>query len=122
MSEASKFRLYRFLRYFFVGCGWLIFVYEWIHVSHDTSGRDQLTLTYVLVLSLLLIQAGICFWIAHNRRLSTQGRRGLTTRYTSPAYSEDRLGRRLIFNDGALLSREIVVSVNGNSKLYAAKK
>jgi hypothetical protein len=122
MSEASKFRLYRFLRYFFVGCGWLIFVYEWIHVSYDTPRRDQLTLAYVLIFSLPLIQAGIYFWIAHNRRLSTQGRRGLATRYTSPAYSEDRLGRRLIFNDGALLSKEIVVSVEGNSKLYAAKE
>ena len=122
MTKVRRLQLYRILRHFFVGCGWLIFLYEWIYVSYQTPGREQATLVFVLIPSLLLIQSGIYVWIAHNKRLATQGRRGLATRYTSPVFSRDHLGRRLIVDDRTLLGKEIVISVDGDSKSYTAVK
>jgi len=65
MSRAHKLQLYRVLRYFLAECGWLMFIYEWIRVSHETPGKDQITIVFVLVPSLLLIHAGVSLWIAH---------------------------------------------------------
>ena len=122
MSEAREFKLYRFLRNFIVGCGWLLFLYEWINVSYQTPRRERITLAFVLIPSLFFIQFCIYLWIAHNKRLATQGNRGIATRYTSPAFSQDHLGRRLILDDGALFCKEITVSVDGDSKSYTAAK
>jgi len=55
-----------------------MFIYEWIRVSHETPGKDQITIVFVLVPSLLLIHAGVSLWIAHNKRLAANGKRGLS--------------------------------------------
>lgn len=115
-----KAQLYPHLRRISAGCGWLLFGYEWVHVSYQTPRKEQLVFVTILVTSLLLIHIGIYFWIAHNKRLAAQGRRGLMTRYTSPVFSQDHLGRELLLDAGSLLSRELVVSINGNCKVYAA--
>jgi len=118
--EASKAGLYSFLRRLTAGIGWLLFGYEWVHVSAQTPGKEQIVFVIILVTSLLLIHVGIHSWIAHNNRLAAKGRRGLATRYTSPVFSQDHLGRQLLLDASSLLSREIVVSINGDCKVYAA--
>jgi hypothetical protein len=120
MSNRHKLRFYRFLRRISAGCGWLLYFYEWIHVSYNTPGREQISFVFILVPSLFLIHAGIRIWIGHNKRLAAQGRRGLSTRYTSPVFSTDHLGRRLCLGDNSLLCKEIVVWIDGDSKFYAA--
>jgi len=115
-----KAQLYSYLRRISAGCGWLLFGYEWVHVSYETPRREQLLFVFILVTNLIAIHISIHFWIAHNKRLATQGRRGLMTRYTSPVFSQDHLGRRLFLDDRSFLSREIVVSINGDCKFYAA--
>ncbi len=121
MSRAHKMQLYRVLRYFLAECGWLMFIYEWIRVSRETPGKDQITLVFVLVPSLLLIHAGVSVWIAHNKSLAANGKRGLVTRYISPAFSRDHLGRQLIMESGWLSCSEIVVSIDGDSKCYTPR-
>lgn len=109
---------YRFLRYVMSGCGWLLVVYEWIQVSHQEPRKDALTLILVLVPSLFLIHAGATAWIAHSRRLAVRGKRGLVTRYTSPTFSQDHLGRQLLFDKSSIGSKEIIVSIDGEAKSY----
>jgi hypothetical protein len=113
-------QLYPYLRRLTAGCGWLLFGYEWVHVSYQTPKREQLVFVVILVTSLLLINTGIHFWVAHNKRVAARGKRGLITRYTSPVFLQDHLGRQLFLDKGSLLSREIVVSINGDCKFYAA--
>jgi hypothetical protein len=120
MIGGRQIQLYPYLRRITAGCGWLLFGYEWVHVSYQTPRKEQLVFVAILVSSLLLIHASIHFWVAHNKRLAAKGKRGLMTRYTSPVFSQDHLGRQLFLNEGSLLSREIVVSIDGNCKFYAA--
>ena len=115
-----KAQLYPYLRRVSAGCGWLLFGYEWVHVSYQTPRKEQLVFVAILVTSLLLIHAGIHFWIAHNKRLAARGSRGLITRYTSPVFSQDHLGRQLFLDERSLLGREIVVSISGDCKFYVA--
>jgi hypothetical protein len=106
------------LRYVFAGCGWLVVFYEWVHVSHQAPGRDELTLVLVLIPSLFLIHAGASAWIAHSKRLAVRGKRGLVTRYTSPVFTQDHLGRRLLMDERSIGSKEIVISIHGDAKFY----
>lgn len=119
MSTVLRSKVPRLVRYVFAGCGWLIVLYEWIHVSRQAPGKDELTLVLVLIPSLFLIHAGASAWIAHSKRLATRGKRGLATRYTSPVFSQDHLGRRLLMDEKSLGSREIVISIHGDAKSYA---
>lgn len=109
---------YRFLRYIIAGSGWLLFLYEWIRVSHQAPGRDELTLILVLLPSLFLIHVSATAWIAHSKRLAARGKRGLVTRYTSPVFSQDHLGRQLRLDKSSTVSKEIIVSIDGDAKSY----
>lgn len=109
-----------FIRYCFAGCGWLIVFYEWIHVSHQAPGRDELTLVLLLFPSLFLIHAGAIAWIAHCKRLAARGKRGLVTRYTSPVFSQDHMGRRLLMDESSIGSKEIVISIDRDAKSYTS--
>ena len=118
MSSVHRTKSYTFLRYIIAGSGWLIIFYEWIRVSRQAPGRDELTLILVLIPSLFLIHVGASSWIAHSRRLAARGKRGLVTRYTSPVFSHDHLGRQLLFDKGSIGSKEVIVSIDGNAKSY----
>lgn len=119
MPDAPKIRIYRRLRYLVAGCGWLLVLYEWFHVSQETPYRDELTLVLVLIPSLVLIHAGVTAWIAHSKRLAARGKRGRATRYTSPVYTQDHLGRRLIMDEKAPSCKEINISIDGDVKTYS---
>lgn len=118
MSTVRRTKSHRLLRYIIAGCGWLVVLFEWIHVSQQAPGRDELTLVVVLIPALLLIHAGATAWIAHSKRLAARGKRGLATRYTSPAFSQDHLGRDLFLDKSSIGSKEIIVSIDGDSKFY----
>jgi hypothetical protein len=119
MPKVRTTKSYAFFRYIIAGSGWLIIFYEWVRVSHQAPGRDELTLILVLIPSLFLIHAGASVWIGHSRRLAARGKRGLVTRYTSPVFSHDHLGRQLLFDEGSIGSKEVIVSIDGNTKSYA---
>lgn len=110
---------YRLIRYLAAGCGWLIVSYEWLHVSQQAPGRDEITLVLVLIPSLFLIHGGAIAWISHSKRLAARGKRGLITRYTSPVFLQDHLGRKLIINEKSLDSKEIEITIDGEVKSYA---
>lgn len=57
-------------------------------------------------------------WIAHNKRLATHGRRGNMTRYTPPSYSNDQLGRKLLFAPETTSARDVSLSVIEGCKVY----
>jgi hypothetical protein len=98
--------------------GWALFVIEWIRVSHQTAHSDEIILVVVLILSLLLIHIGTYSWIGHNKRIAARGKRGSTTRYASPQFSRDYLGRALVIDGNVHESREILISVDGETKAY----
>lgn len=118
MSKAGTLH-YKLIRYLAAGCGWLIVFYEWLHVSQQAPGRDEMTLVLVLTPSLFLIHTGAIAWISHSKRLAARGKRGLITRYTSPVYSQDHLGRKLMINEKSLESKEIEIIIDGEVKSYA---
>ncbi len=124
MSDFTKVktRLYRidFLSRATTACGWLLYVYEMVHVSRCTPRKEEISFVILVILAGLLIHVSIVVWIGHNKRLAMQGRRGHSTRYTTPVFTHDHLGRQLFFERHFLLSRELVVSIEGNSKFYAS--
>jgi hypothetical protein len=111
-------RLYKFLRRVAAGCGWLLYFYEWVHVSWETPRSEPVAFAILLVVATLLMHASIAAWIAHNKRLAAKGMRGRMTRYTVPCFSRDYLGRELVLDEASRLSREIVVSIDGDTKFY----
>jgi hypothetical protein len=98
--------------------GWVLFVVEWVRVSRQTAHADEIILVVVLILSLLLIHFGAYSWIGHNKRIAANGKRGSMTRYASPDFSRDYLGRALIVDRNVNESREILISINGETKTY----
>jgi hypothetical protein len=98
--------------------GWALFLVEWVRVSFQTPHSDEIVLVVVLALSLLLIHLGTYSWIAHNKRIAAKGKRGLLTPYASPDFSHDSLGRMLIIDRAIDQSREILISVEGDTKVY----
>ena len=118
MSIVPRTKSSSLFRYVFAGIGWLVVLYEWVHVSHQAPGRDELTLVLVLIPSLFLIHAGASAWISHSKRLAIRGKRGLVTRYTSPVFTQDHLGRRLLMDERSIRSKEITISIHGDAKSY----
>lgn len=98
--------------------GWVLFVFEWIRVTRHTAHADEIILVIILISSLLLIHVSTYSWIGHNKRIAASGKRGSTTRYASPEYSRDSLGRVLILDEKVHESREIVISIDGDTKVY----
>jgi hypothetical protein len=98
--------------------GWALFIIEWVRVSHQTAHSDEIILVVVLILSLLLIHIGTYSWIGHNKRIAARGKRGSSTRYASPQFSRDYLGRALIVDRNVHESREILISIDGETKAY----
>jgi len=98
--------------------GWLLYCDGWLRILPITSRRDPLSFAVVLAGAALVLSIGVHFWIAHNRRLAAAGHRGNMTRYTSPSYSHDHLGRELVLDGHLPLAREVVVSATGDRKVY----
>jgi len=98
--------------------GWVLFAIEWVRVSRQTAHADEIILVIVLVPSLLLIHIGAYSWIGHNKRVAASGKRGLITRYVSPEFSRDYLGRALFLDRNVNESREILISIDGETKSY----
>lgn len=98
--------------------GWVLFVVEWVRVTRQTAHADEITLVIALILSLLLIHLGAYTWIGHNKRIAISGKRGSMTRYASPDFSRDYLGRTVILDRDVDKSREILISINDETKTY----
>ena len=98
--------------------GWILFVVEWFRVTRYTARADEIILVVVLIVSLLLIHLSAYSWIGHNKRIAARGRRGSITAYASPEYSHDSLGRVLVIDDKVHESREIIISIEGDTKVY----
>lgn len=120
MARARRVRSSKLPHYLVAACGWLLLVFEWEHVSHRASRGEEEALILVLIVSLVLIHLAAIIWIAHNKRLAARGKRGLVTRYSPPVFSQDHLGRSLVIESGSLPNREVQVSIDGDSKLYAS--
>ncbi len=118
MSDSQKSVLHRYLRRLLAGCGWIVFLFEWFTVSYRTPGNEEVVFVAVLVTSVLLVHLSTWAWITHNKRLARIGGRGRITRYNCPRFSQDHLGRELVFEDQLRQSNEIVVSIVGTSKVY----
>lgn len=98
--------------------GWALFLVEWVRVSSQTAQSEALILIIVLALSLLLIHLGTHTWIGHNRRIAAKGKRGSMTRYASPDFSRDSLGRLMVIDSAVYQSQEILISIDGETKVY----
>lgn len=107
-----------FLRYAFATIGWLIYAFEWVHVSWQTPRREPVTFAFLLILTVVLMHVSIALWIDHNKRLASAGKRGLSTRYIVPVFSQDYLGRQLVLQHECRMSQEIMVHIDGGTKFY----
>lgn len=118
--QQSRFpRLYKFLRYASAAIGWLLYAYEWVHVSWQTPRREPIVFVILFILTVLAMHFSIIWWISHNKRLAAAGKRGLSTRYIVPAIVQDYLGRQLVLHEACSGSQEILVRVDGGIKFYA---
>lgn len=100
--------------------GWALFVFEWVHVSSQTAHSDEIILVTILSLSLILIHLGTRSWIGHNRRVAAKGNRGSVTRYASPDFTHDSLGRLMVIDNAIHQSQEILISIEGDKKVYSS--
>lgn len=98
--------------------GWLLYCFGWFYIVHFTPRREPLLFVAFLCFAALILYVGVQTWVAHNRRLARVGKRGNMTRYTSPSYSRDHLGRELVFDPQLALAREVTVSATENRKVY----
>ncbi len=119
MSDSQKSLLHHCLRRLLAGCGWIVFLFEWLTVSYRTPKNEEVVFVVVLVSSVLLVHISTWAWITHNKRLARLGGRGRIARYVVPRFSQDHLGRELVFDDQLRQSSEIVVSIVGLSKVYS---
>lgn len=110
----------RLLHRIFAVLGWILYCLGWIRIIHITPGREPVSFLVFLASAVLILYVISRSWIAHNRRLAARGKRGNITRYTPPSYSQDHLGRELIFGLQVTSAREVTVSIIDNSKIYAA--
>lgn len=74
----------------------------------------------VLTVSLLVVHLAAMAWIAHNKGLAARGKRGIATRYASPVFSQDHLGRPLEIESGSLVNMELDISIHGHTKSYTS--
>jgi hypothetical protein len=118
MQDSSYPRLYKYLRYASAAVGWLLYAYEWVHVSWQTPRREPVVFVILFILTLVAMHFSIVWWIDHNKRRALAGKRGLCTRYVVPSFSQDYLGRELVMHDECRLSQEILVRVDGGLKFY----
>lgn len=107
------------LYFIFALGGWALFLVEWVRVSFQTAHSDEIILLIILGLSLLVIHLGTYSWIGHNKRIAVNGKRGSATRYASPDFSHDSLGRMMIMDGAVHQSQEILISVDGDTKVYS---
>lgn len=92
----------------------------WARVSHQTARQDGIVLMAVLIVSLLVIHLATSLWVDHNKRLAAHGNRGAATRYISPVFSHDHLNRTLLIDESVRHSQEIIISIEGDRKIYSA--
>jgi hypothetical protein len=118
MQDSEFPRLYRFLRYASAAIGWLLYCYEWVHVSWQTPRQEPVTFVFLFILTVVLMHLAIAWWIDHNKLIAAAGKRGLSTRYIVPVFVQDYLGRQLVLHDDCRLSQEILVRVDGGTKFY----
>ncbi len=118
MQESRFPRLYKFLRYASATIGWLLYVYEWVHVSWQTPSREPVAFVFLFIFTVVLMHLSIVWWIDHNKRRALAGKRGLCTRYIVPAISQDYLGRQLVLDEDCGDSQEILVHIDGGIKFY----
>jgi hypothetical protein len=116
MQDSRFPRLYMFLRYASAAMGWLLYAYEWVHVSWQTPRREPVTFAILLILTMFLMHFSIAWWIDHNKRLASAGKRGLYTRYIVPSFVQDYLGRQLVLHEDCHDSQEIHVHIDGGTK------
>ncbi len=119
MSDSQKSVLHRYLRRLLAGCGWIVFLFEWLTVSYRTPKGEEVVFAAVLVTSVLLVHLSTWAWITHNKRLARMGARGSMARYEVPHFSQDHLGREVVVDEQLRQSNEIVVSIVGTSKVYS---
>lgn len=118
MQDSRYPRLYKFLRYASAAIGWLLYAYEWVHVSYQTPRREPITFVFLFVLTVIVMHLSIVWWVDHNKRRAAAGRRGLCTRYIVPVFVQDYLGRELVLHDECNMSQEIHVHIDGGTKFY----
>jgi len=109
----------RHIRHFYDACGWLIYGYAWVRVFSRTPRIEMWSFLLVFLASVALIHASALAWIGHNKRIARRGRRGLSTRYTSPKFQTDHLGRPLRIEGQSPASGELQVSVVAGKKIYS---
>ncbi|HEV2487789.1 MAG TPA: hypothetical protein VGT08_19880 [Terracidiphilus sp.] len=110
----------RLLRRVLAVLGWILYCLGWIRIIHITPGREPVSFLMFLISAVLILYVISRSWIAHNRHLAARGKRGNITGYTPPSYSQDYLGRELVFGLQVTSAREVTVSIIDDSKIYTA--
>ena len=120
VSKERKSLVLKMLRSFCAACGWLLFAIEWIRIWHQTTHFDEMLLLSVLISLFILIHICTYFWIRHNKHIAARGKRGAVTRYMSPIFVKDCLGRTLVIDEEVTDAQEITVCADDTGKFYQA--
>jgi len=102
---------------------WILFGYYWyVVVAHREVSADTLDAMGVLVGSTALGLAVTLWWVAHNKRIASRGRRTATPPAPAESLAVDSLGRPVVSPGLEVLrtARLVDVSLDGDGrKVYA---
>jgi len=74
---------------------WIVFVYYWFLVAHQSAGAGVLLAVKVLAVLVVLGVAATVVWVRHNERLARRNRRTRTREAPPEVLDVDHVGRRV---------------------------
>jgi hypothetical protein len=98
--------------------GWIVFVERWLEVVDRTSTAFMWVAAVQIVVGAAVILAVTLHWVNHNQKIASKGKRGLSTRWVLPSYTEDALQRAVHLPDRHRVAPVVSLDVGEGSKRY----
>ena len=110
-----------FLHYLISILLWILFGYYWYVVVQRQIGRDSVQPLGILFAITVLGLAVTLWWIAHNKRIASKGRRTETLPQPPEPFDQDYLGRPLVGSTVEDLKKARIIDIDlddGGHKVY----
>lgn len=104
--------------------GWMLFVYWWARVAHESTAAAATTATALLTIITVAVFYTTILWIRHNLELARRGKRGKSTLYIPAVPERDWLNRTVVITAPAAGRHGtwFVVHTDANEKHYTQQR
>lgn len=98
--------------------GWVVFVERWMEVVDRTSTYFMWVAALQIVLGTAVILELTIFWVNHNQKIASRGKRGNASRWVLPNFRRDSLLRKVSLPDEHRDAPVVTLTVERGKKLY----